>query len=75
MQCRIERIKIVKENKVEIDDTTIIRVLLVLIRYPGSTHDQVIRHLRGYSPPIVLKQVKMIFTRYNIGEKRGSMIF
>ncbi len=74
-QCRIERIEAAKRSKIEIDDTIIIRVLLVLIRYPGSLPDQVIRHLRGYSPPIVLKQVEAVFARYDIGEKGGSTIF
>jgi len=72
---RIERIAAAKESKVEIDDTTVIRALLVLIRYPGSKPDQVIRHLRGYSPPIVLKQVDAVFARYGIGEKGGPTIF
>lgn len=75
LQHRIEFIEAAKESKVEIDDTIVIRVLLVLIRYPGSKPDQVIRHLRGYSPPIVLKQVDAIFTRYAIGEKGGPTIF
>ncbi len=75
LRCRIERIEAAKESTVVIDDTMAIRVLLVLIRYPGSTPDQVIRHLRGYSPPIVLKQVGAVFTRYAIGEKGGPTIF
>ena len=75
LRCRIEHIEADKESKVEIDDTMVIRVLLVLIRHPGSTPDQVIRHLRGYSPPIVLKQVNMVFTRYDIGKKGGPTIF
>ncbi|MCP4409749.1 MAG: hypothetical protein GY807_18800 [Gammaproteobacteria bacterium] len=73
--CRIHRIEAAKESDVEIDDTMIIRVLLVLIRYPGSLSDQVVRHLRGYSPPIVLKQVDAVFARYDIGEKGGPTIF
>lgn len=75
LQCRIKRIEAAKESNVEIDDTIIIRVLIVLIRYPGSPPDQVIRHLRGYSPPIVLKQVEAVFARYDIGKKRGPTIF
>ncbi len=74
-QCRLKRIEAAKESDVEIDDTMIIRVLLVLIRYPGSLPDQVLRHLRGYSPPLVLKQVDAVFARYNIGEKGGPTIF
>lgn len=75
LRRRIERIAAAKESKVEVDDTTVIRVLLVLIRYPGSKLDQVVRRLRGYSPPIVLKQVDAVFARYAIGKKGGPTIF
>ncbi len=74
-QCRIESIETAKKSIAKIDDTVIIRVLLVLIRYPGSPPDQVIRHLRGYSPPIVLKQVEVVFARYDIGKKGGLRSF
>ncbi len=72
---RIELVDAEKKSKIKIDDVTIIRVLLVLIRHPGSLPDQIIRHLRGYSPPIVLKQVEEVFSRYAIGEKGGATIF
>jgi hypothetical protein len=75
LRRRLEHIEAAKESKVELDDTMVIRVLLVLIRYPGSKPDQVVRHLRGYSPPIVLKQVDAVFLRYAIGEKGGPTIF
>ena len=75
LRRRIERIAAAKQCEVEIDDTTVIRILLVLIRYPVSKPDQVVRHLRGCSPPIVLKQVDAVFTRYAIGEKGGPTIF
>ena len=75
LQRRIEHITAAKESKVEIDDTVVIRVLLVLIRHPGSKPADVVRHLRGYSPPIILKQVHAVFTRYAIGEKGGPSIF
>ncbi len=74
LRRRIEDIAAAKESKVEIDDTMAIRVLLVLIRYAGSKPDQVVRHLRGYSPPIPLKQVEAVFARYAIGEKGGPTI-
>ena len=41
LRRRIERIKIVKESQVTIDDMIVIRVLLVLIRHPGSKPDEV----------------------------------
>jgi hypothetical protein len=75
LRHRNERIAAAKESKVEVDDTTVIRVLLVLIRYPGSKLDQVVRRLRGHSPPIVLKQVEAVFARYAIGKKGGPTIF
>jgi len=75
LRRRIERIEAAKESKVEIDDTMVIRVLLVLIRYPNSKPDQVVRHLRGYSPQILLQRVDAVFTRYAIGEKGGPTIF
>jgi len=75
LRNRLELIAAAKDNKVEIDDTLIIRVLLLLIRYPGSKPEDVVRHLRGYSPLIVLPQVDAVFTRYDIGEKRGPTIF
>jgi len=76
LRRRIEDIATAKESKVEVDDTMVIRVLLVLIRYTGSKPDQVVRHLRGYSPPIVLKQVEAVFARYAIApaEKGGPTI-
>ncbi len=73
--CRLQRIEAAKEHTVEINDSMIIRVLIVLIRYPGSLPNQVIRHLRGYSPPIVLKQVDAVFARYDLGKKKGPTIF
>jgi hypothetical protein len=75
LQRRCEHIRAAKESKVEIDDTGVIRVLLVLIRHPDSKPADVVRHLYGYSPPIVLEQVNSVFTRYAIGEKGGPSIF
>ena len=74
-QQRIERIAAAKDSEVLIDDTVVIRVLLLLIRHPGSAPGQVVRYLRGYSPPIILQQVDAVFTRYAIGEKGGPSIF
>ena len=58
-------------------DAAIIRVLLTLIRHPGSRPADVVRLLRGHSPPIPMKQVVSIFVRYDlesIGKKGGSTI-
>jgi hypothetical protein len=75
LRRRRERIAAAKQREVEIDDTTVIRVLLVLIRYPGSKPADVIRRLRGHTPLIVLPQVEAVFTRYDIGKKGGPTIF
>ena len=58
-----------------LDDSMIIQVLLILIRHPGSRPANVVRALRGHSPPIGLDQVVEIFTRYDlndVGKKGGS---
>lgn len=60
---------------VRLDDSVIIQVLLTLIRHPGSRPADVVRALRGHSPPIGLDQIVEIFTRYDlddIGKKGGS---
>jgi len=58
-----------------VDDEVIIQVLLALIRHPGSRPAEVVRTLRGHSPPIVLEQVVHIFARYDLeaaGKKGGA---
>ena len=62
--------------RVGVDDEIIIQVLLVLIRHPGSRPADVVRALRGRSPPIILEQVVHIFSRYDlhdVGKKGGPM--
>jgi hypothetical protein len=61
--------------EIQVADLDAIRILLVLIRYPGSQPADVVRHLRGLSPPIKFGQVRAVFVRYDIGEKRGPRIF
>ena len=59
-----------------VDDEVIIQVLLTLIRHPGSRPADVVRLLRGHSPPIRLEQVVEIFARYEleeVGKKGGPM--
>ena len=68
---RAERAAI--ENQVT--DQIIIEVLLVLLRHPGADSTQVVRHLRGRSPPISIEHVGVVFARYdldNLGEKGGA---
>lgn len=59
----------------DMDDTIVIRVLLVLIRYPGSGPGDVVRRLRGHSPPVERAQVDRVFAQYGLGEKGGPRIF
>jgi len=58
----------------EVDDRTIIEVLLVLLRHPGAKAADVVRYLRGHSPPITMPQVGVVFTRYELDniEKKGG---
>ena len=78
LQRRRERIAARQSEKtgiVQLDDSVIIQVLLTLIRRPGSRPGDVVRVLRGYSPPISMEQVVEIFTRYDlndVGKKGGS---
>lgn len=58
----------------DVDDKLVIQVLLVLIRHPEAAAGDVVRRLRGHSPPISMQQVKAVFTRYDLGEKRGPSI-
>jgi hypothetical protein len=59
----------------DMDDAIVIRVLLVLIRYPGSGPGDVVRRLRGHSPPVERAQVDLVFAQYGLGEKGGPRIF
>jgi len=59
----------------DIPDEIIIQVLLTLLHHPGAKAAEVVRYLRGHSPPISLAQVDAIFARYDlesIGKKGGS---
>ena len=63
------------EGESEIGDALIIQVLLTLLHHPGAIAADVVRHLRGHSPPITLAEVRLVFTRYgleNIGKKGGA---
>ena len=60
---------------VEVGHETIIRVLLVLLRHPGSAAGDVARRLQGRSPPIGRALVDEVFARYGLGEKGGPRIY
>jgi len=53
----------------------VIHVLLTLLHHPGAKAADVVRYLRGHSPPVSMEQVGAVFTRYDlesIGKKGGS---
>jgi len=58
-----------------VDDELIIAVLLALLKHPEAKAAEIVRYLRGRSPPISMEQVGEVFTRYDlesIGKKGGS---
>ena len=58
----------------EVTDAIVIQVLLTLLRHPGSKAADVLRYLRGHSPPIVMGHVRTVFDRYDLDElgKKGG---
>jgi hypothetical protein len=59
----------------EVPDERVIQVLLTLLHHPGAKAAEVVRYLRGHSPPLSLAQVEVVFARYDlesIGKKGGS---
>ena len=58
-----------------VPDEIVIQVLLMLLHHPGAEAAQVVRYLRGHSPPILMTQVAAVFSRYDLddlGKKGGS---
>lgn len=58
-----------------VPDEMVIQVLLTRLHHPGAKVAEVVRSLRGHSPPISLAQVDAVFARYDlesIGKKGGS---
>jgi hypothetical protein len=58
-----------------VGDPVVIQVLLTLLRHPGAKGADVVRYLRGHSPPITRAQVAWVFDRYeldHIGKKGGA---
>lgn len=64
-----------REVEAEVTDAVVIEVLLVLIRHPGARVAEVVRRLRGHSPPIRAAHVRVVLDRFDLerlGEKGGS---
>lgn len=58
-----------------IPDEIVIQVLLTLLHHPGAKAAEVVRYLRGHSPPVSMEQVGAVFARYDlesIGKKGGG---
>jgi hypothetical protein len=58
-----------------VSDEVVIQVLLTLLHHPEAKAAEVVRYLRGHSPPISMAQVEAVFARYDlesIGKKGGS---
>ena len=58
-----------------VNDREIILILLTLLRHPGAKVVDVVRYLRGHSPPITMAIVREVFARYEldvIGKKGGT---
>ncbi len=65
----------VREGKPEVGDQVIIQVLLILLHHPAAKAADVVRYLRGHSPPITMAEVRIVFIRYeldSIGKKKAS---
>ena len=69
-QAQIEAADAEREARA-VSDATIIEVLLVLLRHPGSRVGDVVRRLRGHDPPIPRVLVQAVFDRYDLGQKGG----
>jgi hypothetical protein len=56
----------------EVSESVVIQVLLTLIRRPCSRAGDVARRLKGYSPPITLRHVQVVFDRYDLDDAGGK---
>ena len=74
MFAAVPRRRGASEAAATLEATVVIEVLLVLIRHPGASPQQVARYLQGHAPPIRLLQVSVVFTRYDLAQvaKKGA---
>ncbi len=64
-----------KNGGAAIGDEVIIQILLTLLRHPEATAAEVVRYLRGHSPPASMAEVRIVLARYeldNLGKKGGA---
>jgi len=62
-----------KQRRSEAPLEVVVAVLLVLIRHPKSTGGEVVRRLKGHSPPIHLEDVQEVYERYDLAQKKGLL--
>jgi hypothetical protein len=65
----------IQTAEAEVTEALVIDVLLTLLHHPGSRAADIMRRLRGRSPPITLGHVRAVFDRYHLdqlGEKGGT---
>jgi len=55
----------------EVPLKSVVEILLVLIRHPESDAPAVARRLRSRSPPISIDEIRSVFERYGLEEKKG----
>lgn len=75
LSARHDRLSRSTREAVVVDNEITIRVLLALLRYPGSQPGDVVRRLKGRSPPVSRSQIEIVFTQYGLGEKGGPRIY
>ena len=63
----------IKQSRCEAPLEIVVAVLLVLIRHPKSTTTDVVRRLKGHSPPIHKEDVEDVFERYDLAQKKGLL--
>jgi hypothetical protein len=68
LEKRQELLEAERFEEEEVTDTVVIQVLLLLIRYPGSQAGDVARRLKGHSPPITMRHVRMVFDRFDLDD-------
>ena len=70
-----KRREIIEERAFAIEavtDAVAIEVLLILIRHPGSKAGDVARRLKGHSPPITMRHVRVVFDKYGLDDVCGK---
>jgi hypothetical protein len=65
------QMKALKQRRSEATLEVVVAVLLVLIRHPRCTTVDVVRRLKGHSPPIHIEEVEDVFERYDLAQKKG----